>query len=103
MPENYEEIVMGLITHAGSCKSLAFAALQAAKTQDYTLSLQLLTNADEEAKKAHHIQTTLIGMDEGEGKIQVHLVMVHAQDHLMTAMLARELIAELIILHRQKN
>lgn len=103
MPENYEEIIMGLITHAGSCKSLAFAALQAAKNQDHARSLQLLTNADEEAKKAHQIQTSLIGIDEGEGKIPVHLIMVHAQDHLMTAMLARELIAELIILHQQKN
>ena len=29
------------------------------------------------------------------------LVMVHAQDHLMTSMLARELVAELIELHEK--
>lgn len=29
------------------------------------------------------------------------LVMVHAQDHLMTSMLAKELVAELIELHRR--
>ena len=31
----------------------------------------------------------------------VSLVLVHAQDHLMTSMLARELIAELIELHEK--
>lgn len=103
MPENYEEMIMGLITHAGACKSLAFAALQAAKRQEHNEAQDLLNEADKEAKKAHQIQTMLIGMDEGEGKIPVHLIMVHAQDHLMTAMLARELIAELILLHRNKD
>ncbi|MCT4703484.1 PTS lactose/cellobiose transporter subunit IIA [Enterobacteriaceae bacterium H20N1] len=100
MPENYEEIIMGLITHAGSCKSLSFAALQAAKQRDFTRSGELLEAADSAAKEAHKIQTALISMDEGEGKIPVHLIMVHAQDHLMNAMLARELIAELIVLYK---
>ncbi|EYI26208.1 TPA: PTS N N'-diacetylchitobiose transporter subunit IIA, partial [Salmonella enterica] len=36
-----------------------------------------------------------------EGKMKVSLVLVHAQDHLMTSMLARELIAELIELHEK--
>ncbi|MBJ9239593.1 MULTISPECIES: PTS lactose/cellobiose transporter subunit IIA [Citrobacter] len=103
MPDNYEEIIMGLITHAGACKSMAFAALQAAKRKEHTEAQHLLAEADKEAKKAHEIQTRLIGLDEGEGKIPVHLIMVHAQDHLMTAMLARELIAELILLHQNKD
>ena len=47
------------------------------------------------------MQTRLIEADEGEGKIPVTLILVHAQDHLMTAMLARELVTELIELHRK--
>ena len=35
------------------------------------------------------------------GKMKVSLVLVHAQDHLMTSMLARELVAELIELHEK--
>ncbi len=45
------------------------------------------------------MQTQLIESDMGEGRIKVSLVLVHAQDHLMNAMLARELITELIELH----
>ena len=51
--------------------------------------------------EAHRVQTQLIESDEGQGKIKVNLVLVHAQDHLMTAMLARELISELIELHEK--
>lgn len=44
--------------------------------------------------EAHLVQTKLIESDQGEGKMKVSLVLVHAQDHLMTSMLARELVAE---------
>ena len=49
MPENYEGMIMGLMTHADSCNSLAFAALQAAKRQDNDQVQRLLA----EAKKVH--------------------------------------------------
>ncbi|MNR43687.1 N,N'-diacetylchitobiose-specific phosphotransferase enzyme IIA component [compost metagenome] len=47
------------------------------------------------------MQTQLIESDQGEGKVPVTLVLVHAQDHLMTSMLARELINELIDVHEK--
>ncbi|WP_427925615.1 PTS lactose/cellobiose transporter subunit IIA [Stenotrophomonas maltophilia] len=37
---------------------------------------------------------------EGEGKTKMPLAMFHAQDHLMTSILANELIAELIAIYR---
>lgn len=48
------------------------------------------------ALNTYKIQTRLIGDDQGVGKTKVSLVLVHAQDHLMTSMLARELVTELI-------
>lgn len=51
--------------------------------------------------EAQLVQTKLIESDQGEGKMKVSLVLVHAQDHLMTSMLARELVAELIELHEK--
>lgn len=49
MPENYEGMIMGLMTHAGSSNSLAFAALLAAKRQDNDQVQRLLA----ETKKVH--------------------------------------------------
>jgi cellobiose-specific phosphotransferase system component IIA len=54
-----------------------------------------------ELDEAHAVQTQLIEADEGEGKTKMTLVMVHAQDHLMTSILAKELITELVDVYRQ--
>ncbi|WP_231566745.1 PTS lactose/cellobiose transporter subunit IIA [Erwinia sp. 9145] len=98
---DYEEIVMGIIVNAGQCKSFAFQALQQAKKGNVAESAALMAQSQTMAKEAHILQTQLIEFDEGEGKIPVHLIMVHAQDHLMTAMLAKELIQEIIELHQR--
>lgn len=96
-----ESTVMELIINAGESKSLAMQALMSAKSGQWDEVDGLLKQSTEAAKRAHGVQTQLIGMDEGEGKVPVNLVMVHAQDHIMTSMLARELVEELINIHRQ--
>ena len=52
-------------------------------------------------REAHGIQTTLIGMDEGCGKLQINLITVHAQDHLMNAMVIQDLAGDMIELYRR--
>ncbi|HDG1703650.1 TPA: PTS lactose/cellobiose transporter subunit IIA [Kluyvera ascorbata] len=105
-----EEVVMGLIINSGQARSLAYAALKLAKQGDFeTLAKQgdfetakaTMEQSRIALSEAHRVQTQLIESDEGEGKMKVSLVLVHAQDHLMTSMLARELVAELIELHEK--
>ncbi|MBJ7222188.1 MULTISPECIES: PTS lactose/cellobiose transporter subunit IIA [unclassified Brenneria] len=96
-----ENTIMELIIHAGEARSNAMEALSAARKQDWDKADALLAEAAGAARKAHRMQTTLIGADEGSGKIPVNLILIHAQDHLMNAMLCRELVEELIYLHRK--
>ncbi|MCE0493164.1 PTS lactose/cellobiose transporter subunit IIA [Vibrio salinus] len=96
-----ESTVMELIINAGESKSYAMKALQCAKKEKWEEVNELLAHSTESLKRAHTVQTKLIGLDEGTGKVPVNLIMVHAQDHIMTSMLARELIEELINIHRQ--
>jgi len=67
-------------------------ALYAAKAGKWDEVDGLLAESTAASKRAHLVQTQLIGEDEGTGKVPVNLIMVHAQDHIMTSMLARELI-----------
>ena len=100
-PENdLEEVVMGLIINSGQARSLAYAALKQAKQGDFAAA-KAMEQSRQALSEAHRVQTQLIESDEGEGKMKVSLVLVHAQDHLMTSMLARELVAELIELHEK--
>lgn len=96
-----ESTVMELIIHAGEARSSSMQALQAARKQQWQEAEAALQEASQAAREAHRIQTALIGADEGSGKIPVNLILVHAQDHLMNAMLCRELVEEIIYLHRE--
>lgn len=96
-----ESTVMELIINAGEARSCAMQALRAARQYDWLEADAQLTAATAAAKAAHKIQTALIGEDEGVGKLPMNLILVHAQDHLMNAMLCRELAEEIILLHRE--
>ena len=96
-----EEQVMGIIINAGQSRSLCYEALSSAKAGDFADADEKMLQAQHFAREAHLVQTQLIEADEGEGKTKMTLVMVHAQDHLMTSMLARELVAALIELHEK--
>ena len=103
-PENdLEEVVMGLIINSGQARSLAYAALKQAKLGDFAAARTMMEQSRMALSEAHRVQTKLIEDDQGEGKINVSLVLVHAQDHLMNAMLARELVTELIDVHEMLN
>jgi len=95
--------IMEIITNAGESKSEAMIALQHAKRNEWAACDEALIRSTEAARRAHAVQTRLIGLDEGEGKIPVTLVMVHAQDHLMTSILACDLVKELIEIYRHKE
>lgn len=98
-----EEQVMGIIINAGQARSLCFEALRAAKQGQFDLAKERMQEAEHYAKEAHKVQTKLIEADEGEGKTKMTLVMVHAQDHLMTSILAKELINELIEVYQTRH
>lgn len=101
MDIDLEEQVMGIIINAGQSRSLCYEALRHAKNGEFTEAEGLMKEAQEFANQAHLVQTQLIEADEGTGKTKMTLVMVHAQDHLMTSMLAKELVSELIDLHKR--
>ncbi len=96
-----EEAVMEIIMNAGQARSLCFEALQAARKGGVDEAKSLLREADGYSRQAHLMQTKLIEQDAGEAKQPMTLIMVHAQDHLMTSMLARELSEEIIHLYQR--
>lgn len=94
-----EMIAFGLVAQAGDARSNAHEALNAAKHNDYERARTLMSQADESILNAHKIQTELLTREANGDHQTVDVLLVHAQDHLMTAMLAKELISELIELH----
>ncbi|MBB5326074.1 PTS system cellobiose-specific IIA component [Anoxybacillus tepidamans] len=96
-----EEIIFSIILHGGNGRSAAFEAITAAKQGDFSKARKKLEEAVNELAQAHHIQTMLIQREAKGEKQEVSLLMVHAQDHLMTAMTMKDLATELVDLYEQ--
>ncbi|MGF1911856.1 PTS lactose/cellobiose transporter subunit IIA [Vibrio kasasachensis] len=96
-----EMVVMEIICNAGEARSLCYEALKLARQDDFDQAQQKMALGKECLNKAHLMQTQLIEADEGQGKVPMTLVLVHAQDHLMTTILAHELATEIIALHQK--
>lgn len=96
-----EAVVMDIICNAGEARSLCFEALAKARAGEFSHAKSSLIQAKECLNQAHLTQTQLIEADQGEGKVPMTLVMVHAQDHLMTTILAHEMATEMVALHEQ--
>lgn len=101
--ENSSEMVsFGIIANAGDARSYAFGALEEAKKGNFEEAEVLLKKSDEAATLAHKAQTELLFKEANGEKTPVDVLLVHAQDHLMTSMLAVELIKEMITLYKNK-
>ena len=65
-------------------------------SDDFEKAKELIIKADEELGYAHSSQTSLIQGEAANDKIEFSLLLVHAQDHLMTTMTFKDLAVELI-------
>lgn len=96
-----EEVIMNLIVHSGEVRSYSMEAIQCAKKGEIEKAKGLIDKADAELSEAHNVQTALIQKEASGEKTEVSLLMVHAQDHLMTSMTLKYLALEIIEIHEE--
>lgn len=99
MEDNYE-LAFNLILHAGNAKSSAMLAIKEAREFNFEAAAERLKQAEEESTLAHQTQTDMIQAEANGRKMNVDLIMVHAQDHLNGAMLVLDQARELINVYR---
>lgn len=104
-----EEIVLSLIMHSREARIRCMEAIHLAKIGDFESARKFLEKADEELGYAHNIQTSLIQSEAECKQNEFSLLLIHGEDHLMTAMTLRDLVTEIIdiykklILYQNKN
>ena len=99
--ENMEGIIFEIISQGGTAKGLAYEALMAAEKGDFDKAGELMKEADAYLGQAHKIQTNIIQAEARGEKTEVSVLFVHAQDHLMTSILAKELIEEMVTMYKE--
>lgn len=100
MDDTKYEIAFQLIMEAGNSKAESMSAIQAARQGDMEQANLFLKNAETEMRKAHQLQIDMI-QEEAAGKpVDVNIILVHAQDHLTMAIMARDMAEEMIEMYR---
>lgn len=101
---NTEELQMaafGIILSSGNARSVVHEAFAAMREGDYDKAEELLEAANADMLEAHHSQTGLLQEYASGTEVKVGIIMVHAQDHLMTTMTLREVALEMLALYRK--
>ena len=91
-----ETVIFEIILHAGNARAESYDALAAAKTGDFAAAAAHLGKAEEEIGIAHRAQAGVIQREAAGEKQEVSILFIHAQDHLMTAMAEKNLIAHMV-------
>ena len=101
---NSEELQVAafeIILNSGNARSIVHEAFDAMRDGDYALAEEKLKESDEELLQAHHAQTDLLQKYASGTEIKIEIIMVHAQDHLMTTMTLREVALEMLNLYKK--
>jgi len=96
-----EEFLMLLLCQVGEARSACMQAMSYARQEQFEKAQECLALADDALINVHKSQTSLIGFDEGAGKVPMTLILTHIQDHIMTTMLCRDLADEVMVIHKK--
>jgi cellobiose PTS system EIIA component len=100
-PMNIEQLTMKLIVESGTAKSKDMEAIESARNGDIQEAQRLHAEADKSLTAAHEIQTDLIQEEADGAASTASMILVHAQDHLMSAILVHDFAQEFINLYER--
>lgn len=93
---NIENTAMDIVNEAIEIKQLAFKALRALHENNIENAKKNIKKAEEKVLSAHRMQTDIIFKESDGEKVDVNVFLIHAQDHLMAAILAKDLVKEFV-------
>jgi len=89
-------VAMEIVAYSGDARTKYLQAMDAIGEKDYTKAEALIKEGDDLILDAHNQQTELISKEAAGEDIEIGFLTVHAQDHLMTAMLLSDIDKRLI-------
>lgn len=99
--ESLELVAFEIISNVGMGKSLAIEALRDARKGNYEEANKKIEEAKEFLLKGHHAHTALIQKEAAGEKLEFSLIIMHAEDQLMSAETIKDLVIEIIEIHKE--
>lgn len=101
--EELQVAAFTIIFHSGNARTKIHEAFEKMREDKFDEADVDLNEAKEEVLLAHKSQTELLQEYASGKKIEMEIIMVHAQDHLMTTMTLQEVAEEMKFLYKQNS
>ncbi|MCO8289102.1 PTS lactose/cellobiose transporter subunit IIA [Tetragenococcus halophilus] len=101
---NKQEVSMigfEIVAYAGEARSQLLDALNEAKNGEFEQAEMLIEKASKTLSEAHQSQTQMLSKEANGEEVDLGFIMVHGQDHLMTALLLKDLVKHIIELYKK--
>lgn len=90
-----------IVAYSGDARSTLLQAMKEARGGNFANVDTLLSDADENINEAHRSQTAILPAEASGDNMDMGFIFVHGQDHLMTTILLRDIIGDMIELYRR--
>lgn len=94
--EGLELICFEMIAANGSARSYFMEAIAAAKDGDFTEAAGLMEEGEKMLEEGHHAHGNLLSQEASGDKVKVDLLLIHAEDQMMSAETFRIMAVEII-------
>ena len=99
--EGLELICFQIISNVGGARSCFIEAIQEAKAGNYEEAAKLIADGEELFTEGHHAHAKLIQSEASGEKINFALLLIHAEDQLMSAEAFKILANEFIDVYKK--
>ena len=89
-----------IVAYSGDARSKLLLAIEKAKTKQFNECQALIDQATECLNDAHRAQTELLQLEARGESIEIGFITVHAQDHLMTTILLKDIVKNLMDIYK---
>lgn len=99
--DDLQVVAFEIILHSGDARTIVHEGLNLMNQGKFEEAEKKMEDANKELLEAHKSQTKLLQDYANGDEIIMEVIMVHAQDHLMTTMTIREMAIEFLKMYRQ--
>ncbi|MGL4774627.1 MAG: PTS lactose/cellobiose transporter subunit IIA [Clostridium sp.] len=99
--EELELVAFEIISEVGTAKSLFMEALEFAENGDFEKAEATFQEGKEQLTKGHHPHMKLVQQEAAGEGVKLNLLLMHAEDQLMTTEILKELVGKMINIHKK--
>lgn len=101
-----EELQMAgfeIVAYSGDARSTLLTALKEVRQGNFEHVDAYLKEAEANLTLAHNVQTSILSAEASGTDLELGFIFIHGQDHLMTTLLLKELMFDLITLYQKQG